>query len=58
MTSEAIKYISEATMSNFSVFVRSVGTWFIVGTWQILELDSVETICQFPSSVCTVQCVM
>jgi len=28
---EANKYISEAVMSNFSVFVRSVGTWFIVG---------------------------
>jgi len=28
---EANKYISEADMSNFSVFVRSVGTWFIVG---------------------------
>jgi len=28
---EANKYISEAAMSNFSVFVRSVGTWFIVG---------------------------
>ena len=23
--------ISEVVMSNFSVFVRSVGTWFIVG---------------------------
>jgi len=32
MTLEAIKYISEGTMSTFSVFVRSVGTWFIVGT--------------------------
>jgi len=28
---EANKYISEAVMSNFSVFVRSAGTWFIVG---------------------------
>ena len=28
---EANKYISEAVVSNFSVFVRSVGTWFIVG---------------------------
>jgi len=28
---ETNKYISEAAMSNFSVFVRSVGTWFIVG---------------------------
>ena len=28
---EANKYISEAAVSNFSVFVRSVGTWFIVG---------------------------
>jgi len=28
---KANKYISEAVMSNFSVFVRSVGTWFIVG---------------------------
>jgi len=28
---EANKYISEGDMSNFSVFVRSVGTWFIVG---------------------------
>jgi len=27
---EANKFISEAVMSNFSVFVRSVGTWFIV----------------------------
>jgi len=27
---ETNKYISEAAMSNFSVFVRSVGTWFIV----------------------------
>ena len=27
---EANKYISEAVMS-FSVFVRSAGTWFIVG---------------------------
>jgi len=25
------KYISEAVMPNFSVFVRTVGTWFIVG---------------------------
>ena len=28
---EANKYISEAVVSNFSVFVRSVSTWFIVG---------------------------
>ena len=28
---EANKYISEAAVSNFSVFVRSVCTWFIVG---------------------------
>ena len=28
---EANKYISEVVMSNFSVFVRSLGTRFIVG---------------------------
>ena len=28
---EANKYISEAAMLNFSVFVRRVGTWLIVG---------------------------
>ena len=28
---EANKYISEEAMSNFNVFVRSVGTWFTVG---------------------------
>jgi len=28
---EANKYIPEAAMSYFSVFVRSVGTWFVVG---------------------------
>ena len=31
MILEANKYISEGDMSNFSVFVRSVGTWLIVG---------------------------
>ena len=31
MILEAITYIPEAAMSYFSVFVRSVGTWFNVG---------------------------
>jgi len=31
VTLDANKYISEAGMSNVSVFVRRVGAWFIVG---------------------------
>jgi len=34
---EANKYIAEVAVSNFSVFVKRVGTWFIVSTNIVLE---------------------